>query len=363
MHPGFLSRAVAVLALLAAACSAPPEPAGMQRSAVIGGELTGTAHAGVVYVSSEVRNLSGVPLSKVGSGSVVAPNLVLTALHVVSRNPSDVPFTCDDMGHEISGSDGSLLGPTVEPQKVTIYAGQVPGAEPVARGVRIVSTGSSTLCQNDIAFVVLDTPVELPAYPIHRGSAAELGATLTVVGYGTGQSPEPQPVRSEREVSVVDVGQWIRTFTVSEGPCEGDSGGPALAEDGELVGVFSTVATDCKGPNAAAKYTDVSYFQPLVEEAFEAADAGSPWSNGTGGDAGEAGEAGRAGDPGQGGSGAAEAGAPAGGSDADTNGDDSGCTLRRRGQGGAPSTLLVTLVGGYLLCRGVGRSRRSCALR
>jgi hypothetical protein len=355
MHPGLLSLTGVALLLVGGlpACSAQHESPGQEQAAILGGEQTGAAHAGVVYVAAEVGTFMGSPLSKVGSGAVVAPNLVLTALHVVSRNPSDVPFTCDAMGNETSGGNGSLLGAPVAAEKVAIYEGQVPGAEPIARGVQIVSSGSTTLCKNDIAFVVLDTPVELPAYSVHRGDAVEVGAAFTVVGYGTDQSdPDIQVSRTMREVMVTDVGQWIRTFTVSEGPCEGDSGGPALAEDGELVGVFSSVASGCTGSGAAPKYTDVSYFESLVEKAFEAAEAGSPWPSGAGGEPpAEAGQAGMGTDAGAGGS----SGAPA----EPRARDDSGCSFQPVHLGGVRGVFGLILLGWCLLCRQVGRSRRA----
>jgi V8-like Glu-specific endopeptidase len=338
------------------ACSAPHGPLEREQAAVLGGKPSGPAQAGVVYVSAEVRTLSGVPISKVGSGTVVAPNLVLTALHVVSRNPSDVPFSCDAMGNETSGGNGSLLGATVEAEKVTIYGGEIPGAEPIARGAQIVSSGSTTLCENDIAFVVLDTPVDLPTYPIRRGVAVELGQAITVVGYGTGQEqPDTLATRTQREVTVTHVGQWIRTFTVSEGPCEGDSGGPALAEDGELAGVFSTVSTGCMGPNAAPKYTDLSYFEPLVEEAFDAAEAGSPWRSASGGDA--------AAEAGQAGTGARAGGSTGGAASEPTVPDDSGCSFQPLDHGRGRSLLGLILLGGCLLWRRVRRSRGACAMR
>lgn len=356
MHSRFLSRSGAVMLVVGglSACSTPQGPLEREQSAILGGEQTGPAHGGVVFISAEVRTFSGVPVSKVGSGTVVAPNLVVTALHVVSRNPSDVPFTCDAMGNETSGGNGSLLGATVAAEKVAIFDGQVPGAEPIARGARIVSTGSTTLCKNDLAFVVLDTPVDLPVSRIHRGEAAELGAPITVVGYGTG--PGMEATRTEREVMVTHVGQWIRTFTVSEGPCEGDSGGPALAEDGEVVGVFSTVSTGCMGPNASPKYTDLSYFAPLVEEAFEAAEAGSPWASAAGGEAsnGAAGQAGT-------GAGAGSVGGT--GESKPPTEDDSGCSVQPLARASSPGTLGLILLGGYVLCRQVRRSRRACAVR
>lgn len=278
MHPEFLIRRAPLwlVGLAALACGA-PEPVAETGSAIVGGTATGDAHAAVVFLTAEVRTFGDTPVVKVGSGTMVAPNLVATALHVISTNPSDVPFTCDANGNEVSGSNGSLLGPTVAPEKIEIYAGPEPGDTPVARGKQIVSSGSPTICQNDIAFVVLEEPVALPALPVHRGDPVALGTPLTVVGFGDGGETGPV-TRTEREVTVSAIGQWLRTFTVTEGPCLGDSGGPALSSDGEVVGIFSTVAVNCVGSGAAPKYTDVSYFSSLVERAFDAAGAGSPWS-------------------------------------------------------------------------------------
>ncbi len=336
MHSQLLSCVLAaVLTSGVLGCSSEDATLGREQQSVLDGEPTGARHDNVLYVAAEVRNVSGLRVVKIGSGSLVAPNLVLTALHVVSQNPSDVPFSCDTRGNATSGSSGASLGAAVMPSKVSVYAGPEPGDTPLGYGTRIVSTGSTTICENDLAFVVLDRPLELPTYRVHRGPAVTLGDALTVVGYGaTLDLPGAQAQRTERSVDVTAVGQWIRTFTVSEGPCEGDSGGPALSASGELVGVFSSVSLDCRGPNANAKYTDLSYFERLVEDAFAAADAGSPWSE--------------SGDGGAGGAGGVEV--PAGGAAVSTPAHvepkESGCAITR---GAAPersfALLCVVLLG------------------
>jgi hypothetical protein len=286
MHQQLLSAGfgclLASISLLG--CSS-PEPVAQKTFAVLGGQQTGNDHGSVVYVTAEIANLGGSPIAKAGSGSLLAPNLIVTALHVVSRNPSNVPFTCDATGNDVSGSQGSQLGATVAPEKIAVYAGPFPDGEPIAYGVELVTSGSTTICQNDIAFLVLDRSLDLPQVAVHRGGPAHVGDVLTAVGFGGVDTSELNP-RTERKVDVTAVGQWIRTFTVSEGPCEGDSGGPALADSGELVGVFSSVSMDCTNANANAKYTDVSFFSPLVQDAFDAAGAGSPWPEGDGGAAG-----------------------------------------------------------------------------
>jgi Trypsin-like peptidase domain len=360
VHHRLLSRA-GILTLIGWACSACSGEGGepLHRSAekIIGGQHTGYDHAGVLYVTTEIGSLGGNVFVKAGSGSLIAPNLVATALHVVSKNPSNIPFTCDESGNEISGSEGSALGATVEPAKVAVYAGPIPGSEPLARGTRIVSTGSKTLCENDLAFIVLDTPLDLPTYEVRRPEVVRVGDSVTVVGYGT--PPDMEVIaRTEREVDVSAVGQWIRTFTVTAGPCEGDSGGPALDEQGRLVGVFSSVASDCTGSASAAKYTDLSYFGSLIEDAFESAGAGSAW--GSGGAGGQPSEPEP--DPSDGGgepSGAA--GSPAVDPDPEPPPrdapSDSGCrSSTERASGGGVSGLLV-LLGAAISLRRVRRRR------
>jgi hypothetical protein len=277
MYPQLL-RPTLLLAFGASCLAGCGEPSHLetQKLAVIGGVDTGDARPSVLYVTTEISSFGGAPVLKIASGTLVAPNLLLTALHVVTRNPSNVPFTCDAHGRDPSGGKGSLLGPSVAPGKVAVFAGPKPNTEPLAYGRRIISSDSPTICQNDIAFVVLDRALDLSTMPIRRDEPARVGDALTVIGFGA-EVTATETVRSERDVAVTAVGQWLRTFTVGEGPCEGDSGGPAVSRAGELVGVFSSVAVDCHGASAAAKYTDVSYFARLAEQAFAAADAGPPW--------------------------------------------------------------------------------------
>ncbi|MDF3071582.1 MAG: hypothetical protein K0R38_7183 [Polyangiaceae bacterium] len=353
MHQRLLVR-VALAGLVGAfavACSAPEASENSSyRQAVLGGEPTGDARAGVLYVTSEIRNVGGQQVTKIGSGALVAPNLLATALHVVSQNPSNVPFTCDANGDVVSGSSGASLGAVVAPEKVTVYAGPHPAGEPVAHGVGVVSSGSTTICQNDLAFVVLSEPLALPTYRIRRSPRVAVGDAMTVVGYGSGRdSGLGSAVRSERDVTATAIGQWIRTFTVTLGPCAGDSGGPALTSDGELIGVFSSVAVDCTGSSAAPKYTDLSYFEPLIELAFAEAGAGSPWATPEAGGEGGGPSTGEAGMPAAGGAPAAPAGT--------VDNVDGGCAVAKAKGGGASA--LGLLLAGAALWRKVSRRGRT----
>ena len=60
-------------------------------------------------------------------------------------------------------------------------------------------------------------------------------------------------------------------FSTGEGNCNGDSGGPAFAPDGSVVGAVSHGETECLGADAVTVYTDVMKYGDLSSRAFVAA--------------------------------------------------------------------------------------------
>jgi hypothetical protein len=226
------------------------------------------------------------------SSSLVAKNLVLTARHCLAHL-IEGPFNCTVRGALIDNPDGAgRIGLDVPPETLEFYGGDVPRGEPLARGSRIFSTLSGTICVNDVAFVVLDRTVELPVLSLHTAVRARVGESVTLVGYGIDETlPDivdfrTEPRRRKAGLSLSGVGpdsleQGVTTVPprtlVLEGPsaCVADSGGPLLDSGTQaIIGVYSLMDGDSCLDNAVRhEFVHLFPFSNLIEEAFAAAGA------------------------------------------------------------------------------------------
>jgi hypothetical protein len=179
--------------------------------------------------------------------------------------------------------DGTI-GPVVPAGNIKVYAGSpVAYGVPAAVGKRIFGTGSTQACQADLALVVLDRDLDLPTVPVRLDKMVAWRDSVNVLGYGQSDNPAHEAMRIIRRVDVLDVGPAStaeptrtaapRTFQVGEGPCKGDSGGPALSLDSRaLLGVFSlNTSRECDEVGGRAVYTSLMPFHQLVLDAYEAA--------------------------------------------------------------------------------------------
>ncbi|HEY6556018.1 MAG TPA: trypsin-like serine protease [Polyangiaceae bacterium] len=288
-------RALCVMAALTAACgdAATLETAsGAQRAALYGAAASpdGTADDAVLHL----RGTAYVDLTC--TATLVASNLVVTALHCVARTPAG-GFQCTPEGELIPNPDGAgtLLG-HVAPESVEFYAGQTVGPEPVARGSQILSTFSDTICRNDIAFVLLDRTLDLPIRSIRLQHPTAVDEAMTFIGYGLDEQriadwrARPRKRLTGQRVRAVGPDSLQEGVTdapprtlVFEGPsaCWGDSGGPALSEDtGAVTGVFSLLSGQlCNARGTKLIYTRAAPFKSLAEQAFSAAGQ-RPWLEG-----------------------------------------------------------------------------------
>ena len=266
---------------LAIACSGDPEAGfGVERAAIVYGEPSGDEDDAVVNVVAQVSSSGAVFCS----GTLIAPDVVLTALHCVAyQEDLNAVFTCNPDGtiNPISAPNAGALGAPVAGEDVQVFFGaQRTGTEPDAYGVKVFGSGATQICRGDLAVVVLDRELGQEFAPVRFGRNVERGEALLAIGYGQTETTGDSG-RHRRDVTVVDVGDVgcvqgsgatpPDTFVVSQGPCHGDSGGPTLsAETGAVTGVYSlTLAPSCTAFGARNTYALVSPYEDLIREALE----------------------------------------------------------------------------------------------
>lgn len=260
---------------------------------VIGGVPSGAEHDGVVVLANFVNG------ARVGlcSATLVAPNLVLTARHCVSNADSSVACNTDG-----TAAVGAVIHEDFAASNLVVFAakGGVPTSltdetKASARGTKLVVDESKTLCNHDLAFVLLDRPVDAPIATLRMSRGATATERVTVVGWGVDETGAIPATRRERAgVPITGIGPVLMPGNVygignaetmfGEAACLGDSGGPAFTDNGVLVGVASRVgngkprdpannAATCTGDTAHSIYTHLGQATELVTRAF--AEAGN----------------------------------------------------------------------------------------
>jgi MYXO-CTERM domain-containing protein len=292
-------RCISVLAVTALGCSAEISPGssgdrvGRVIQPVIGGVSSGAEHDGVVVLARfEAGTRRGLC-----SATLVAPNLLLTARHCVSIADSTIACNMDG-----SAAVGAVIHEDFPAESFVVFVGKDGVTASVtdemtakARGTKLVVDDSTTLCNHDLAFVLLDRPVDAPIATLRLWGGPRATERVTVVGWGVDATGTLPATRMERgDLAVRRIGPTLMPGNLygigsaevmfGEAACAGDSGGPAFNNDGVLVGVTSRVgngqpkdpaniASTCVGDTAHSIYTHLGHAADLVERAF--AEAGN----------------------------------------------------------------------------------------
>ncbi len=226
------------------------------------------------------------------TGTMVAPNLVLTARHCVSR--SSEKLDCDVSGRTTIGGE---IEDDFALSDLRIFTGKTWPANldaPAALAARLFHDRADRLCAHDLALILLDHPLAVPVAALRLDGALAAGEGVRLVGWGLVNASDYDfpKARQQRDVEVVNVGPYESVqitltstdFSLRESFCGGDSGGPVISrETGAVIGVISHGSNgdetpgppglSCVGPGEYNVGTKLAPFRAVIDKAFAAAGA------------------------------------------------------------------------------------------
>jgi MYXO-CTERM domain-containing protein len=267
---------LAVLFVSRAACapSAPAPDLASSGAPLQGGSLAATDRASVGLAAWRAGR------SYLCSGALVSPNVVLAARHCVTT-ALITTVTCG----------ATPLGSSLSFDQITVTTDKsLPddaGAEHAVKSIAVVSGDDA--CGADLAFLVLSDPVSpseaTPYAP--RFSPPAPGEPYGAVGYGETCADASSELcylesgqRRRRDgLAVACVDDCPRDrISVTEwggeaGLCLGDSGGPALDEQGRLIGIAVRGETDAVGNCTGPVYSLLSSWEAEIRAAVKASAA------------------------------------------------------------------------------------------
>ena len=186
------------------------------------------------------------------TGSLIAPNVVLTAQHCVAPTTGNGGVLCGTTKFGVPYKASSLYVTTKS------QFTQNPNDYHRTREI-IIPPGTSDFCGRDIAIIVLEKPIdpsEAVPYVPRVDSSLETGDEYYAIGNGQIYDGGPSGRRYRRDGLFTQcVGAACPQVIIKEtewrgdtGICQGDSGGPALDLQNRVTGIASRGAAGCESP-------------------------------------------------------------------------------------------------------------------
>ncbi len=261
-----MRKLLAALPLFLLACTHDPQPVdefSTYRSEIKGGQTDAESKAVVGMFSIASGGLC--------TGSLIAPNLVLTAHHCVARiqnDPGYVQCGQSKFNQPAGGDSYYVTTDTQMSQQGNWYQGA---------SIHVPPGGNDT-CGYDVALIILaqNMSPDLATPMIPRvDTKTKKGETYTAIGFGNTDDYNGAGRRRIRSGLKIDCGEgqclayrahqneWIG----QTGICSGDSGGPALDDKGRVIGVVSRGIKGCDSPVYGAVYSHREWIREIGAKA------------------------------------------------------------------------------------------------